>query len=99
MTVFVRLADGRCFSISGEAATVGRSEECDVSLPEDSRILAQHAVLRKVGGRWIIEAKADQLIRVGASQPARVNWVKDSDIIFLTESGPALVFETAPTAS
>lgn len=61
----------------------------------DSRIKPRHAAIRKVAGRWMIEAREADSICVGNAEPARVHWLKAGDVIHLVENGPEITFQPA----
>lgn len=85
------------FTVTGDEALIGRDTACAVALPEDARLAARHAALRMVGGRWLIEARADSLLQVGSAAPARLGWLNDGDVIRLTPSGPELIVNPSNT--
>lgn len=80
------------FTITGDEALIGRDPSCAIALPDDSRIAARHAALRMVGGRWLIEARADAMPQVGNNPPSRLSWLNDGDVVRLTPNGPELIF-------
>ncbi len=88
--------DSRRMEFQEESIVIGRSPSARLSLP-DTRLADQHAILRLVAGRWLIEAQGDGVIRVGDGRPTKVAWLNPGDVIHLTETGPSLTF--APTAS
>ena len=88
--------DSRLVELPGESILIGRGAAAQLSLP-DSRLFEQHAVLRQVAGRWLIEAQGEAVISVGNGRPTKVGWLSPDDVIRLTETGPTLVFE--PTRS
>lgn len=97
MAVTVETAQGRKILVERPSATVGRDPGCTVAFPDDARLLPQHAVLREVSGRWMIEAKGPQLLQIGDGPPARVHWLNPGDVIRLTPAGPELTFQ--PTSA
>jgi hypothetical protein len=88
--------DSRQMEFEESSIVIGRSPSAQLSLADD-RLAAEHAILRQVAGRWLIEAQADGVIRVGDGRPTKVAWLTPGDIIHLTEAGPCLTF--SPTAS
>ncbi len=80
------------FTVTGDEALIGRDTACAIALPDDSRLAARHAALRMVGGRWLIEARADSMLQVGSNPPSRLGWLNDGDVIRLTTNGPELIF-------
>ena len=79
------------FTVTGDEALIGRDAACVIALPDDDRLAARHAALRQVGGRWLIEARADSLLQVGGAAPSRLGWLTDGDVIRLTPNGPELI--------
>lgn len=86
------------FTVTGDEALIGRDTACAIALPDDARLAARHAALRMVGGRWLIEARADSLLQVGSAAPARLGWLNDGDVIRLTPNGPELIVNPSNTA-
>ncbi len=93
MSVVISL-EARRIELTGGEIAIGRSPTAQVSLPSDVRLADTHAVLKLVAGRWLIEALGDQSIRVGEGRPSRMAWLNPGDVIYLTESGPKLTFES-----
>ena len=87
------------FTITGDEALIGRDPACTIALPDDSRLAARHAALRQVGGRWLIEARADAMLQVGNSAPSRLGWLNDGDVVRLTLNGPELIVNPPIPAS
>ena len=85
--------NGQTRRFDAETISVGRSPENAVSLPHDERLAPVHAILKCVAGRWIVEAQAGGLVRVGNGRPTQFAWINPGDVIHVTESGPQLVFE------
>ena len=98
MAITVSVANGPSFTFEGDDATIGSDPSCTISLPQDPRIKLQHAVLRRIAGRWMIESK-DGEIRVGSDPPAKVKWLSPGDAIELTPLGPQLLFQPASVAT
>jgi hypothetical protein len=48
------MVEGRRVLVAPAGATVGRSRECDVVLP-DTGVSRRHAAIRPVGGGWVVE--------------------------------------------
>jgi len=88
---FVVSCGSQQFTITGDEALIGRDPACTISLPDDIRLSARHAALRQVGGRWLIEARADAMLQVGNSAPSRLGWLSDGDVVRLTPNGPELL--------
>jgi len=63
------LINGQTQRFTAETISVGRGHDNTISLPDDERLAAAHAVLRAVAGRWIIESKEGGPVRVGKRSP------------------------------
>ncbi len=74
---------------------IGRGSACPIRLPDAAHLREDHARLRKVGDRWMVESRGDWTIRVGDDAPAKFGWLKVGDVIRLSQDGPELVFEPA----
>ncbi len=90
---------GAIIEIEGTSAVIGRDRFCAIAFPDDERLCGQHATIKRVAGRWMIESQGDHLLTAGKAPPARVHWLQPGDSIGLTETGPKLVFEPAESAA
>ncbi len=80
-------------TVGEEEISLGSAPDCLVSFTDVEEIKPKHAVIREIGGKWLIEAReADSLI-VGNAKPARVHYLKPGDVIRLTENSPPVTFE------
>jgi hypothetical protein len=91
--------DARRLKFAKDEIVVGRSSTADVSLPDAVHLADRHAILRKVAGKWLIEAQQDGVLRVGDGRPTKVAWLNAGDQIHLTDSGPVLTFDPAAGAA
>jgi hypothetical protein len=82
-----------------DVITIGRGAENTIALPHDQRLAPNHAVLKSVSGRWIVESKEGGALRVGSGRPTQFAWINPGDVIHLTDSGPDLVFEPGKGAT
>ncbi len=80
-------------SFHTDAVGIGRDPDNQVAFPNDSRLALQHAILRCVNGRWIVESRDGGPIRIGNGRPSKFAWLNPGDVIHLTETGPELIFE------
>ncbi|TWU05277.1 hypothetical protein CA54_59650 [Symmachiella macrocystis] len=90
---------GAIIEIEGTSAVIGRDRFCAIAFPDDERLCGQHATIKRVAGRWMIESQGDHLLTAGNAPSARVHWLQPGDSIGLTETGPKLVFEPAEPAT
>ena len=80
-------------TVGEEEISLGSDPSCQVSFTDIDEIKPNHAVIREIGGKWLIEAReADSLI-VGNAKPARIHYLKPGDVIRLTENSPPVTFE------
>jgi hypothetical protein len=79
--------------IDAETITIGSDPAASVVLTDDDRIKPRHAVIRRVAGRWLIEAREAESIQVGELEPGRVHWLSAGDVIRLVEDGPRITFQ------
>jgi hypothetical protein len=95
MTITIKLPSGERREISQERILIGRGARCRICLPDAGHLQSEHARLRKIADRWMVESRGDWLIRVGNDAPAKFGWLKTGDVIRLSQDGPELVFEPA----
>jgi hypothetical protein len=82
-------------TVGEEEISLGSDPNCLVSFTGVEEIKPHHAVIREIGGKWLIEARdADSLI-VGNAKPGRVHYLKPGDVIHLTENSPPVTFQPA----
>jgi hypothetical protein len=84
------------FEVDAETITIGSDPAGTIALPGDARIKPRHAQIRRVAGRWLVEAREAESIQVGNEPPARVHWLSPGDVIHLGANGPDLVFQPPP---
>lgn len=99
MTFRVATEAGAIIEVEGTSAAIGRDRFCAIAFPDDERLCGQHATIKRVAGRWMVESQGDHLLTAGKAPPARVHWLQPGDTIGLTENGPKLVFEPAVSAT
>lgn len=85
--------------IDAETITIGSDPAATVVLAGDDRIRPRHAVIRKVAGRWMVEARDADSVRVGDLDPARLHWLSAGDVIEVVENGPKIVFQPGDAPS
>lgn len=95
MTITIRLPSGERREFSQDRILIGRGVCCPICLPDAGHLQDEHAWLRKIADRWMVESRGDWLIRVGNESPARFGWLRTGDVIRLSQDGPELVFEPA----
>jgi hypothetical protein len=98
MAVTIVISGQREVRLDGDAFSVGRDPSCSIPLPGDDRLEPQHAVIRRVAGRWMVESKGSGLIQVGEGRPTQMSWLNPGDLIRLTAAGPDLTFDPQPAA-
>lgn len=98
MSIRLEIEGRGIVEFADESILLGADPTCSVQIPDCDGVALKHAVIRKIAGRWIIEVRAGDSIRVGEGEPARMNWLNPGDIIRLTDSSPSIVFEPPPAA-
>lgn len=93
MPITLQISGGKRIQVDGDVVKIGRASGCAVSFPNEGRLDPEHAVLRRVADRWLIESRSGPVVQVGEAQPARMHWLKPGDIVKLTPDGPELTFE------
>jgi pSer/pThr/pTyr-binding forkhead associated (FHA) protein len=96
VSVLLQLPSGKTISLERQTILIGSGTDCDISLPSEVGLQRQHARIRRVADRWLVESQGDWRIRVNHSEPGRTAWLRPGDQIQLAPSGPTLVFQ--PTA-
>jgi hypothetical protein len=79
--------------IDSETITIGSDPANSVVLTGDDRIKPRHAVIRRVAGRWLVEAREGESFQVGSLEPARLHWLSPGDVIRLVPNGPEITFQ------
>jgi molecular chaperone DnaK len=93
MSITITTPNGDKVRLDSDSALIGRDRTCQIALPEEPSLQPIHAKIRKVANRWMVEAQGEWQIQVGTGMPGRMSWLQPGDMIRLTESGPALIFE------
>ena len=99
MAFRIATESGTIIEVDGNSAMIGGAEGCTIRLPNDDRLQPQHAMIKRVAGRWMIESEGDHLISASGSPPARVHWLKPGDTIRLSAAGPEIQFEPPATTA
>src|SRR5689334_18330518 len=95
MPIVIQLPSGERREIRHDPITIGRGPNCHVSLPGEGRLKDEHARLRRIAGRWLVESLGDWPIQAGNGTPSRLSWLNVGDVIRLAQGGPELIFEPA----
>jgi len=99
MAIILETALGARIFVQGDFALIGRDPACQIALPHEIGLQPVHAKVRKIANRWIVESQGDWHIQVGVGAPGRMSWLRQGDVIRLTERGPELIFhETSAQA-
>lgn len=93
MSIRLEIEGRGIVEFADESILLGADPTCSVQIPARDGVALKHAVIRKIAGRWLIEVRAGDSIRVGEGEPARMNWLNPGDIIRLTDSSAPIVFE------
>ena len=80
-------------TVGDDEISLGSDPGCQVSFADIEEIKPNHAVIREIGGKWLIEAREAESLIVGDAKPARVHYLKPGDVIRLTENSPPVTFQ------
>ena len=80
-------------TVGDEEISLGSDPGCQVSFADVEEIKPNHAVIREIGGKWLIEAREAESLVVGDAKPARIHYLKPGDVIRLTENSPPVTFQ------
>ncbi len=80
-------------TVGDEEISLGSDPGCQVSFADVDEIKPNHAVIREIGGKWLIEAREAESLVVGDAKPARIHYLKPGDVIRLTENSPPVTFQ------
>jgi hypothetical protein len=95
MAITIQLPDGQRREFKQDPIMIGRGPGCQIRLTEESHLRGEHAQIRKLAGRWLIESLGDWPIQAGEAASSRLSWLKVGDTIRLAQDGPELIFEPA----
>ncbi len=93
MAILLAITGRPPFAVDAETISIGSEAGATIAFPHDDRIKPRHAVIRKLAGRWMVEAREADSIQVGDSEPARLHWLSAGDVIHLVEIGPTITFQ------
>jgi hypothetical protein len=93
MAIALAISGKPVLEVDAETITIGSDPAGTIALTDDDRVKPRHAVIRRVAGRWLVEASEGDSIQVGDSEPARVHWLNAGDVIHLIENGPEITFQ------
>lgn len=95
MSITVEL-NGIRQTFAGDEVLLGSDRNCDIRV-DHAGVRPKHAVLRQVGGRWMVEARDGHEVQVDDGAWQRLTWLKPGQAIRLAAESPAFTFE--PTES
>lgn len=100
MSVRFQLESGEVLEREETRITIGSAPSCQIVFENDRRVIGVHAVVRKMGNRWLIEGEGLAQVSVGDSEPAKRHWLaSDGLTIRLTPNGPNLIFQPQGVAA
>lgn len=79
--------------LDGEEIFLGSDPTCTVAFCDALSVKPNHAVIRLVDERWIIEVLQAETIIVGGTKPKKAHWLTPGDVICLTDDGPKFTFD------
>src|SRR6516164_8545548 len=91
--IVIQIVGGNEVRAGKDLVTIGSDPGSVIAFPKDARVHPQHAVIRQVAGRWLVESQGEGLIRVGNGVPTKMGWLNRGDSIKLSDDGPELVFD------
>ena len=87
MSLTILSPAGRRLTFDGKAILIGREAGCDLRLPDgpddNPSVRPQHARVRKVANRWMLESAGEWLVQAGSSPPGKTCWLHPGDVIRL----------------
>jgi len=89
----IAMPSGERHNVEKSFIVIGSDPDCDIIFSEVSGLRGQHAIIRKVANRWLVESQGDWAIQVESMEPAKMCWVSPGNRIRLSPDGPRLVFE------
>src|SRR5579871_4780058 len=99
MSIRLRIEGSSAVNLDDETITLGSDATCTVPFAPVSGLHPKHAVIRKLAGRWIVEVRGAEFIRVGDGEPTRLHWLSPGDVIRLADACPLITFEPADSGS
>jgi hypothetical protein len=90
VAITIELPSGEQVTISKHTALIGSEERCDVRL---AGLEPQHARIRKVATRWLIESLGVWTLQVRDGDSSRLAWLTPEDVISLTPGGHRITFD------
>jgi hypothetical protein len=95
MAITIQLPGGQRREFKDDPIVIGRGPGCQIRLTEEAQLRDEHARIRKLAGRWLIESLGDWPIQAGEDASSRLSWLRVGDTIRLAQDGPELIFEPA----
>lgn len=81
-----------------EHITLGSNPACTVYLPASDQIRSNHAVIRLIDGRWIMETQEAESFFVNGSGQKKAHWLTSGNVIRLSEDGLVVKIELTEQA-
>ncbi len=97
MAIVLGVSGKSPIEVDADPITIGSDPANTIAVTDDDRIKPRHAVIRRVAGRWLVEVREAEAIRVGNSELARVHWLNLGDVIRLVDNGPEITFQPSRT--
>ncbi len=90
MSITIQLPSNERKVFDTTSILIGSAAVCDIQLAE---LRPQHAKIRKLANRWMVESLGDWPVQSGENEPGKRCWLKSGEHVTLTPDGPALVFQ------
>lgn len=98
MSISLILPSGERKTSTADTISIGSAPSCQICI-SDPGVRLKHAIIRKVAGKWMIEAEEGILLKVGDEEPARKSWLSEDCTIRLANEGPTVTFTTRQVGS
>ncbi|QDV70798.1 hypothetical protein Poly24_45300 [Rosistilla carotiformis] len=96
MSVELSLDNGTRHVFAQGEIIIGCAANCNFIVPPIDGIHDQHAVIRRIANRWLIESCGPWTLTLGQTATDTRHWIHPGDQIDLALRGPTLHFRAAP---
>ncbi|MEZ6087406.1 MAG: hypothetical protein R3C05_05130 [Pirellulaceae bacterium] len=90
MTITLSLDDGTRQSFNRNEVRIGTGTDCDFAVPAIEGIRTQHAIIRRIAGRYLIESCGEWMLSKWQHSSDTRLWIQSGDLIDLASRGPTL---------
>jgi hypothetical protein len=93
MAIKLAIAGRPPIELFEDTIVLGSDPGCTVTFEDMPNVKPEHAVIRMIAGRWLVEAREADAILIGDNEPKKVHWLNPGDLIRMSESGPTVIFQ------